>query len=96
MTCKRPSHYIQVVIEFTEQYYAKDMAHLSFEQSDTFERQLGKLKYVKTTCINHVCSVTADLETSDFEAAKRRTEHLVWQIQGLLSRWAKVKGKSGT
>ena len=85
-------HYIQVVIEFTDAYF-NELKHLSHDQYDTFERQLFRLKYVKHTCLDHVCSVTASLKTSDFEVAKRRTEHLKWKINGLISRWAKVKGK---
>lgn len=83
---------VEATIWFTDRYYA-ELNHLSFEQTETFDRQLLRLKYVDETCINHECYVVAKLETSNFEVAKKRAEHLQWQINGLISRWAKVKGK---
>lgn len=92
MTKQGVKIFVEAVLEFTDRYYA-ELNHLSFEQTETFTGQLLRLKYVDKTCIDHVCSVVACFKTSDFEVAKNRADHLQWQINGLISRWAKVKGK---
>lgn len=84
--------FVEAVLEFTDAYFNK-LKHLSQEQYDTFEKQLLRLKYVRKTCLDHVCSVTACFQTRNFAVAKKRAGHLQWQINGLISRWAKVKGK---